>query len=55
MDKGFNIPWAGDSIYHGYWVKHTMVRGINIPWVRGQNTMDMGVKITWVEVSIYHL
>jgi len=26
-----------------------MVRGVNILWVGGQNTMDRGVDIPWVE------
>ena len=31
-----------------------MVRGVNIPWVRGQKSMGKGVRIPWVVGSIYH-
>ena len=48
------------SKYYG-WVRYTMDRGVNIPWVGGQNTMSrrvnipwVGVKILWIGESIYH-
>ena len=42
MDRGFDIPcvWGvkipcvGMSQYHG-WVRYTMDRGINMPWIVG--------------------
>ena len=24
MDGGFDIPWAGGSKYHGWWVRYTI-------------------------------
>ena len=62
MGRGVKIPWVGDqyttekglyktcvgaSIYHGYWVQHTMGRG-------GQNTMGRGFDIPYVVGSKYH-
>ena len=31
-----------------------MGRGVNKPWVGGQNTMGRGFDIPWVGGSIYH-
>jgi hypothetical protein len=34
MDRGFDIPWIGDSIYYGQGVQNTMGRRFDIPWIR---------------------
>jgi hypothetical protein len=31
-----------------------MDRGVEIPWIGGQNTMGRGVDMLWVGGSIYH-
>jgi hypothetical protein len=31
-----------------------MDRGVDVPWVGGQNTTGRGVDIPWVWGSIYH-
>ena len=31
-----------------------MGRGVDIPWVGGQFTMDREVEILWIEKSKYH-
>jgi hypothetical protein len=45
----------------GRWVKIPWIKGVDIPWVarqntidRGSNTMGSGVDIPWVGGSIYH-
>jgi len=32
----------------GRWVKIPWIRGVDIPWVGGQNAMGRGVDISWV-------
>ena len=67
IDRGLNIQCVEGSIFHGYGVKISWVgvkniaRGVYIPWVGGQYTMDRGkntmgrrVKIPSVGGSICH-
>ena len=35
MGRGFNIPWVGESNYHGYGGRYTMGKEVNIPWIGG--------------------
>ena len=35
MGRGVDIPWVGDSIYHGYGGQNTMGRRVDIPGVGG--------------------
>ena len=53
MSRGVKIPWVRVSKYYG-WVRYTMDKGVNIPWVGGQNAMSRRVNIPWVGWSIYH-
>ena len=53
MNRGFDVPWLEDSIYHG--------EGFEIPCVGVPNTMGKGLitmfrgfEIPWIRGSIYH-
>jgi hypothetical protein len=35
MDSEFDIPWIEDSKHHAKWLRLTMGRGFEIPWVGG--------------------
>ena len=48
MGMEVKIPWTEGSIYN------TMDRGVDIPWIVGQNTLSRGIDIPWVEGSKYH-
>jgi hypothetical protein len=43
MGRGFDIPWEGGSKYHGWGVRYTMGKGVEIPYIGGgENTMVNG-------------
>jgi hypothetical protein len=46
MDRGLDVTWVDDSIYHG--------EGFEIPCVGDQNIMGRGLDVPWVGGSKYH-
>ena len=42
------------SKYYGKVVRYIVYRGFDLPWVRAENTMGMGVNIPWLRGSKCH-
>jgi hypothetical protein len=63
MERGFEIPRVADHntlikgwIYHGKGVRHTMDRGLNIPWIGGSicSINISGLYIIQAQVMFQH-
>ena len=54
MGRGVDIPWVGGSIYHGYGVRYSMIRGARYTWVGGSIYHGYGVRYSMIRVLDIH-